>query len=339
MAMKKRYYTVNGEIIGEKAAGGERIDYLPDALGNVVATVDQNGKILNSYHYKPFGGLESKTGTAPDPKFLWVGAHGYRQTGNKHSDVYVRARHYDTRTGRWTSRDPLWQHGLTYVGNNPTTYFDPLGLYTIKPIDCKDCGKTLLITPEPGDKTGIVVGPPGRGRSSTKLISGAQCLDIVKQLYPGKQCVCVNGGFFDPRTGDPLGALDPCNSRRVSGIGSPAPPGSGRQEVIVRVGDDFVTGVVGTPPSPGGKNRPGRTGACLDQNGKMVAIIVGEGCAAKRFEGCARTACPKGTKFVWLDGGGSAQVWQNGQAELLGNSSRTGKPDRRPVDNWIIICE
>jgi RHS repeat-associated protein len=130
MSMKKRYYTVNGEIIGEQTTGQERIDYLTDPLGNVTATIDQNAKVLNRYTYKPFGELLSKTGTAPDPKFLWVGAHGYRQTGKKYADVYVRARHYDTRTGRWTTRDPLWpgESAYGYGGGSPTKRVDPMGM-------------------------------------------------------------------------------------------------------------------------------------------------------------------------------------------------------------------
>ncbi len=34
------YYTVNGEIIGERTAGSPRVDYLTDALGSVTATVN-----------------------------------------------------------------------------------------------------------------------------------------------------------------------------------------------------------------------------------------------------------------------------------------------------------
>jgi RHS repeat-associated protein len=133
MAMKKRYYSVNGEIIGEQTTGQERIDYLTDPLGNVTATIDQNAKVLNRYTYKPFGEVLSKEGTAPDPKFLWVGAHGYRQTGKKYADVYVRARHYDTRTGRWTSKDPIGFQGslYTYVIGNPISKID----YTGKQVD------------------------------------------------------------------------------------------------------------------------------------------------------------------------------------------------------------
>jgi hypothetical protein len=32
MALKTRFYTVNGQIIGEKAAGSDRTDYMVDPL-------------------------------------------------------------------------------------------------------------------------------------------------------------------------------------------------------------------------------------------------------------------------------------------------------------------
>src|SRR5579872_4072050 len=133
MAMKKTYYTVDGEILGEKATGGQRVDYLTDALGNVTATVNQSGQVVNTYKYKPYGALLQKTGTGPDPSFQWVGSQGYRQTGKKYSDVYVRARHYDTLNGRWTSKDPIGLAGgdwnqYRYVANNPFVMADPSGL-------------------------------------------------------------------------------------------------------------------------------------------------------------------------------------------------------------------
>src|SRR2546421_2647467 len=100
------YYTVNGEILGEKTAGGSRIDYLTDALGSVIATKNQSAQIVNTYRYKPYGALLAKTGVGADPSFQWVGGVGYRQTNKKWSDVHVRRRHDDTATGRWVSRDP-----------------------------------------------------------------------------------------------------------------------------------------------------------------------------------------------------------------------------------------
>src|SRR5215472_9542915 len=100
------YYTVNGVLIGEKTAGGTRTDYLTDALDNVAATLNQSRQVVNTYRYKPYGAQLAKTGVGADPAFRWVGSQGYRQTGKKYSDVYVRARHYDSLGGRWTTKDP-----------------------------------------------------------------------------------------------------------------------------------------------------------------------------------------------------------------------------------------
>jgi RHS repeat-associated protein len=124
------YYTVGGEIIGEKVGAGAHTDYLTDALGNVTATMNQSAAIVNTYRYKPYGGLLAKTGVGADPAFTWVGSQGYRQTSKKYSDVYIRARHDDTTSGRWTSTDLYWpiEPAYIYVHADPMTYSDPLGL-------------------------------------------------------------------------------------------------------------------------------------------------------------------------------------------------------------------
>ena len=80
MAMKKTYFTINGDIIGEKTAGGSRVDYLTDALGSVIGTVNQSAQVVNTYRYKPYGAQLAKTGVGADPAFGWVGTHGYRPT-------------------------------------------------------------------------------------------------------------------------------------------------------------------------------------------------------------------------------------------------------------------
>lgn len=129
MAMKKRYHTVNGMLIGE-TSNGVRRGYLPDALGSAVATVDDNGSIENTYRYKPYGSLLAKTGTAADPRFLWAGTSGYRTNSGVCTDIYVRTRHYCTFHGSWTSPDPLWpaEPVLVYCDSNPTSVTDPMGL-------------------------------------------------------------------------------------------------------------------------------------------------------------------------------------------------------------------
>lgn len=107
------YHTVNGRTIGE-ATDGARTDYLTDALGSVTATVDQSQNVLNTYRYKPYGGLLAKTGSSPDPRFLWTGDTGSRTTGASYAEQYNRARHYGSGQAGWTSVDPLWPWQLAY---------------------------------------------------------------------------------------------------------------------------------------------------------------------------------------------------------------------------------
>ena len=74
------YYTVNGRIRAE-SSGGTRTTYLPDALGSVTATMDESGSVLNTYRYKPYGSLLSKSGMGGDPRFQWQGKKGIQTTG------------------------------------------------------------------------------------------------------------------------------------------------------------------------------------------------------------------------------------------------------------------
>jgi RHS repeat-associated protein len=126
------YHTVNGRILGE-TTGGVRTDYLTDALGSVTATVNPSAQVINRYTYKPYGGLLAKTGVGADPLNQWVGSLGYRQTSKKYSDVYVRARHYDTANDRWTSKDPIGFEAtdfnlFRYVKSRPLSLIDRDGL-------------------------------------------------------------------------------------------------------------------------------------------------------------------------------------------------------------------
>jgi len=147
--------------VGESSgAAGARLDYLSDALGSVTATVNQNARVQNTYRYKPYGSQLAKTGAGADPAFQWVGMEGYRQTGKKFSDVYVRARHYATAVGRWTTKDPIDFEELAYrySFDNPTTYTDPSGNFPLVcaaactlcapcavdlALVCSDCGTDL----------------------------------------------------------------------------------------------------------------------------------------------------------------------------------------------------
>ena len=122
------YHTLNGELLGETGPGGRRF-YGKDALGSVVATYDQNGTLENTYRYKPYGGLLSKTGSAPDPRFMWTGSTGSRTTGASYAEQYNRTNHYAPRPSAWVTVGPN-RSGMgteAYAVGNPVKYNESHG--------------------------------------------------------------------------------------------------------------------------------------------------------------------------------------------------------------------
>ncbi len=115
-------------MIGEHTTGQSRLDYLCDALGSVVATVDQTQTVKSTARYKPYGADLATTGT--QPLYGWVGSLGYRKTSIPHVEIYARARHYGVTESRWLSSDPLWptEPSYTYCLGSPTNLVDSDGM-------------------------------------------------------------------------------------------------------------------------------------------------------------------------------------------------------------------
>jgi RHS repeat-associated protein len=102
--------------------------YLADGLGSTVAVVDSSGSTVKSYTYDAFGAVNASTGTQ-NTEYQFAG-----QQTDPMGLQYLRARNYDTVTGRFLSRDPLAPvdpAGLTpyvYGGDSPVSRIDPDGL-------------------------------------------------------------------------------------------------------------------------------------------------------------------------------------------------------------------
>lgn len=145
------YHTVNGMLIGE-TSNGVRRGYLPDALGSVVATVDNDGSIENTYRYKPYGSLLAKTGSAPDPTFLWTGETGSRSSTARHAEQYNRHRTYDHSSSLWLQSDALWpsEQAYVYCNGNPCTFVDPSGFLPECPKGTYDKVRDILCKESPG---------------------------------------------------------------------------------------------------------------------------------------------------------------------------------------------
>ena len=99
--------------------------YVYNAHGDVVQLTDDTGAVTREYHYDSFGIEGSIDDTDTNP-FRYCAEYFDWETGN----IYLRARYYSPRTGRFTQSDPI-RDGLnwyTYAGNNPIRYVDPRGL-------------------------------------------------------------------------------------------------------------------------------------------------------------------------------------------------------------------
>jgi RHS repeat-associated protein len=104
--------------------------YHADGLGSLVATSNAAGQITASARYDAFGQTIGKTGSIP--------RYGYTgREPDKSGLIYYRARSYDPGLGRFAQRDPAgFADGINpyaYVGNNPVSFSDPLGLSKMAP--------------------------------------------------------------------------------------------------------------------------------------------------------------------------------------------------------------
>ncbi|MCW5944130.1 MAG: hypothetical protein KIS66_18030, partial [Fimbriimonadaceae bacterium] len=63
--------------------------------------------------------LLAKTGSSPDPRFLWSGDTGSRTTGLAYSEQYNRARHYGSMQAGWTSARSVAPSAYEYAMGDP----------------------------------------------------------------------------------------------------------------------------------------------------------------------------------------------------------------------------
>ena len=123
-----------------------------DALGSVTDTFADDGTPTSSIDYEPFGDIADATDLVTDPVDInagYTGAYFEPATG----DYDLRARDYNTTTGRFNAVDPAgyadqgaYISTYAYVENNPNRYTDPSGL-------CPWCVGAII-----GGAVGAVVG-------------------------------------------------------------------------------------------------------------------------------------------------------------------------------------
>jgi RHS repeat-associated protein len=114
-------YLEEGEV-----NAGQALYYVKDRLGSVTDVVDAQGNPQGQLDYGPYGDEQTATGTVSDKRY--AGMQHLPQVG-----LYAtHYRFYDANSARWLNRDPIAENGginpYTYVGGNPLSFVDPLGL-------------------------------------------------------------------------------------------------------------------------------------------------------------------------------------------------------------------
>jgi RHS repeat-associated protein len=105
--------------------------YHQDGRTNVTALTDATGGLVQTITYDAYGRPSFGPSSVANP-YSFAGRRYDPETGL----YYYRTRYYDPVRGRFLQRDPIgiWTdeanlgNGYTYVGNNPLSWTDPLGL-------------------------------------------------------------------------------------------------------------------------------------------------------------------------------------------------------------------
>ncbi|HUW10036.1 MAG TPA: RHS repeat-associated core domain-containing protein [Anaerolineae bacterium] len=111
-----------------------------DGIGTARHVATSTGTITDSYTLEAFGGVQSTSGTTPNP-YRFGGAWGY--ITDPSGFLQLGARYYWPEIGRFISQDPIGEGGnwYAYVEDNPVRLVDPAGEAGLIPPDHVVCTK------------------------------------------------------------------------------------------------------------------------------------------------------------------------------------------------------
>ena len=113
--MQSTYVRGIGLIASKDTAGFSY--YLQNGHGDVVQLANAGGAIIKTYDYDAFG-VERDADAQDSNPFRYCGEYFDRET----ETIYLRARYYNPRTGRFTAEDPIgdglnwYTYGIVMLG-------------------------------------------------------------------------------------------------------------------------------------------------------------------------------------------------------------------------------
>jgi len=177
-----------GDLVSQRRGDDSHFFHF-DAIGTTRGLTDADQAVTDSYLHRAFGTYVSTTGDTLN-YFRYLGKLGYYQdSASPDGGFYVRRRYYAAGLGRFLSRDPVREAGVSayeYVRNWATRATDPSGWLVGYPLDpwifwaicfaaTLACGK-LVATAELACTVGLVV--PGACELAL-LEAAAACLTAL----------------------------------------------------------------------------------------------------------------------------------------------------------------
>ncbi len=161
-----------------------------DQVGSLRVVADASGTVVKKIEYDSFGNIIDDTDPSFEVPFGFAGGLHDRDTGL----VRFGYRDYDSDTGRWTAKDPIFFAGgdtdlYGYCINNPVNLVDPCGLYltvgqqiTISFISGAGAAVGTFLGGGPLT-SGLVAG--AAGAITTALMEGSTWRDVLRSGASG----------------------------------------------------------------------------------------------------------------------------------------------------------
>ena len=157
-------YLYGLDLISVSDSANTKTYYHTDGLGSTTAITSSAGAVVKTYQYDVFGAVRAQTGTQPN-EFTFTG-----EQNDSSGLEYLRARYYDSATGRFVGRDPLpFAQRYAYAGGNPANFTDPSGLW------CPGCDKLASAAKGIGRAGSAIADPANLGYID---IGGTVCVGI-----------------------------------------------------------------------------------------------------------------------------------------------------------------